>query len=48
MSISDYFNELGGNSILAQNGFRINENFEGVLVVGDDIIVVDKGLGESS
>ena len=46
--ISDYFSEQGGNSILAQNGFIIKEDFEGILVVGDTIIVVDKDLDESS
>ena len=46
--ISDYFSEQGGNSILAENGIRIKEDFEGILVIGDTIIVIDKDLGESS
>lgn len=46
--MSDSFNEQGGNSILAQNGIRLKEDFEGILVIGDTIIVVDKDLGESS
>ncbi len=46
--MSDSFNEQGGNSLLAQNGIRLKEDFEGILVVGETIIVVDKDLGESS
>ena len=46
--ISDYFSEQGGNSILAESGIRIKEDFEGILVIGDTIIVIDKDLGESS
>lgn len=46
--VSDFFNEQVGNSVLAQNGIRLKEDFEGILVVGNTIIVVDKDLGESS
>lgn len=46
--MSDYFSEQNGNSILAANGIRLKEDFEGILVIGDTIIVVDKDLGESS
>ena len=44
----DYFSKQCGNSIFAENSIRIKEDFEGILVIGDTIIVIDKDLGESS
>lgn len=41
----DYFN---GSNLLVQSGYIINENFEGILVVGDNmIIVIDKNADDS-
>lgn len=40
----NYFN--GQNHLLEQNGFRINEDFGEVIVIGEDIILIDKNLGD--
>lgn len=41
---TNYSNER--TNLLEQNGFSINEDFGEVLIIGEDIILVDKHLGD--